>query len=315
MDKDGFIKYLEGKNFAKSTINGGVIRPVERFFEWIQKEDIQVTKPDVLRYLEYLKNNSTAQNITRQKYLINLNHYFTFLYQTGQITTNPCALLKMRGTQKKHLYRIYTPEELDTLFDNYYQLFVRNYDESHISDRLRQYANLCRHRNTLILNILVNQGTHTSEIDKIEMDDLDLVKATLKIRSSRKGKERILPLKASQIGLFMHYLQHIRPQLQEYHTAETNKLFLSLPAISKKTTAKEELNFVFKPLAKSVRSIDKQFVCFYQVRASVITYWIKTLGLRKAQYLAGHRYICCTERYISNNLDGLTEDINKLHPF
>ena len=314
MDKLGFITYLEGKEIIASSIPR-YIKHIEEFLEYVKKEDIQITKPDILRYLEYLKNSRKVQNITRQKYLIVLNHYFTFLYQDGQTSTNPCWTLKIRGTQKKNLYRIYTPEELETLFDNYYQLFVRGYDADHMPKSQQQYAVLCKYRNALILNILVYQGTTTGEIDKIETDDLDLIKATLKIRGGRIGNARILPLKATQIGLFIHYLQNIRPQLLEYHTTESNKLFLSLPAIGKKTTAKNDLMNVFKPLAKQVRSIDKKFLNYNQLRASVITSWLKTQGLRKAQYLAGHRYICCTERYITNNLDGLTEDINKLHPF
>jgi hypothetical protein len=69
------------------------------------------------------------------------------------------------------------------------------------------------------------------------------------------------------------------------------------------------------PLSRQVKSIDKQFFNFLQVRASIITFWIKTQGLRKAQYLAEHRNISTTEAYLPNNLDGLIDDINKLHPF
>jgi len=68
-------------------------------------------------------------------------------------------------------------------------------------------------------------------------------------------------------------------------------------------------------LSSQIRLIDKRFFNFTQIRISVISFWIKTYGLRKAQYLAGHRNISTTEQYIPNNLDNLIEDINKLHPF
>jgi site-specific recombinase XerD len=264
--------------------------------------------------LEYLKNKKGQQNITRRNYLLAINHYFTFLYKNEQITQNPCFLLKIRGTNKKKLHKIYTPEELDVLFDNFYQIFVRNYDDSHIPQNQQKQAALCRERNAVILSILINQGVVTSEIEKIETGDIDFIKATLKIRG-KKQRTRILPLKSTQIGLLMNYVQNIRPQLIEYQTIESNKLFLPLPASGKKNTSNDLLGYDLKPLKQKIKTIDKQFINFQQIRASIITFWLKTQGLRKAQYLAGHSAITSTEAYLPNNLDDLTDDINKLHPF
>ncbi|MCP4457928.1 MAG: hypothetical protein GY816_07890, partial [Cytophagales bacterium] len=47
---------------------------------------------------------------------------------------------------------------------------------------------------------------------------------------------------------------------------------------------------------------------------SVITKWVKTHNLRKAQYLAGHRFIGSTESYQENDMEGLIEKINQYHP-
>jgi len=314
MKNNEFTAYLEGKGLAKVT-QEEYVSNIERFFSKVKKEDIQVTKPDILKYLEYLKNKG-LQNITRSNHLIALNHYFTFLYQTEQITANPCLLLKIRGKNKKKLHKIYTSEELDTLFDAYYQLFVRGYDDSrHRHEQQRQYSVLYRERNALITSILFNQGTGTTEIERIETGDIDLIKATIKIRGGKRLNERVLPLKATQIGLFLNYLQNIRPQLTEYQTKESEKLFLPLPAISYKKTENDMNRNVFTPLAAQIKTIDRQFINFTQIRASVITFWIKTQGLRKAQHLAGHSAITTTEKYVSNDLEGLTDDINKLHPF
>jgi len=314
MNKTEFIKYLQGKDLAVKTINE-YVRLTEHFFAYTKKEDIQATKPDVLEYLEYLKNNG-LQNITRQSYLIALNHYFTMQYQAEKIAKNPCLFLKIRGIQRKKLYKIYTPEELDQIFDNYYQIFVRNSDNNHYKYGLqKQYSVLSRERNALILNILINQGITTSEIGKIELNDIDFSKATLKIRGGKMLNNRTLPLKASQIGLIINYLQTIRPQLIEYQKIKTEKMFLLLPAVRKNKKKDENLMPVLFNLTKQIKSIEKQFINFQQVRASVITFWLKNYDLRKAQYFAGHRFISTTERYVNNNLDNLIDDINKLNPF
>lgn len=302
MDKKGFTAYLEHKDFKVKTINT-YIKYTDQFLTRTKKEEINITKPDILKFLEYLKNKRKVENAYRSYYLVALNHYFTFLYKEGNIVQNPCLFLKLRGTQKKKLYKIYTSEELEQLFDNYYQLFVRTYDDSHIPKNQRQASALCKERNALIISILINQGCTRGEIDSIETGDVDLIKATLKIRGENAGKDRTLPLKATQIGLFIHYLQIIRPQLLEQRKTDSDKLFLY------------ESSYAFYSLTNSLKSIDNQFLNVLQVRASVISGWIKIHGLRKAQYLAGHRYICTTEKYIPNNLENLMDDINKLHPF
>jgi site-specific recombinase XerC len=117
------------------------------------------------------------------------------------------------------------------------------------------------------------------------------------------------------MGVIMDYLQNTRPKLIEYRTAESKKLFLPLPEMGKNKTDSEVIHLPCYPLNPAIKSIDKQFVDFQQVRTSLITHWIKTYGLRKAQYMAGHRSIVSTQSYVSNDLENLTCDINKLHPF
>jgi site-specific recombinase XerD len=100
------------RSFAVNTRTNH-LKYVEQFFAKVKKEDVQVTKPDILKFLEYLKSTRKIQNAYRRHYLDALNHYFTFLFQAGQIVQNPCLLLKIRGTKRKTLYKTYTSEELD----------------------------------------------------------------------------------------------------------------------------------------------------------------------------------------------------------
>ncbi len=315
METTDFTNYLEGRNFVPKTIYKS-IKGVEKFLQWAKVDAEQVTKPDVLRYLEHLKKRKGLQNTSRAKELITLNHYFNCLLKSGQIDKNPCSFLKIRGQKRKTLYKIYTEQELDTLFDNYYHCFVRNFDDSRYRCKLQKdLAALSRERNAVILSVLTNQGATTGEIERMEVGDLDLIKATLKIRGGRHSNERTIPLKATQIGLFINYQQNIYPQLFEYQANKSDRLFLLLPQGHQKQTKNETLNNAFFHLTQKIKSIDKQFTNFLQLRASVITIWLKTTNLRKAQYLAGHRFISSTENYLPNDIDNLIDDINKLNPF
>ncbi|MEM7393068.1 MAG: integrase, partial [Verrucomicrobiota bacterium] len=51
-----------------------------------------------------------------------------------------------------------------------------------------------------------------------------------------------------------------------------------------------------------------------QIRASVITNWVRKYNLREAQYLAGHRYVSSTERYQKVDPKNLKKAISQYHP-
>jgi integrase/recombinase XerD len=56
------------------------------------------------------------------------------------------------------------------------------------------------------------------------------------------------------------------------------------------------------------------FTDMRQIRASVISNWLKVHNIRKVQYMAGHRYISATERYKANNMEELINDVERFHP-
>jgi len=313
-----FTIYLQSKDLSQAT-QAAYTRYVNKFLEWQDIEAINTKKADILNYLSYLKGTKDQQNITRRNSLIALNHYFAFLQSENLILQNPTALIKIRGTQKKQLYNIYSFDELVQLADNYYQYYIQNYDDSHIPKNQRQQSNLSKQRNYVMLTFLLHQGLITSELQKIDLADINYQKATVKITGGKKSNDKTIPLHLSQIGALMHYIQNIRPQLLPYQKdPDTTQLFINLPEAGRRTAKlnpKTATQGIVKNLTTQVKKIDPKFINFKQTRASTITYWIKTVGLRKAQYLAGHRYINTTERYLPNDLESLTEDITKFNPF
>ena len=303
-----FTAYLESKELAKRTIEY-YTKNVGYFFNYIKKEDIQITKPDILKYLEHLKNKG-VENITRKNNLISLKHYFNFLYETEQIIKNPCWQLKIRGANKKRLYKIYTPDELIGLADNFYTVFISGFDDSYMKfPAKKEMSFLSRHRNYTMLTFMLYQGLTTVELPLININDINIAKARFTLNNGTAT--RTLPIQATQMGTLIHYINTIRPQFLDLCKGETDKLFFSLSSEQYDKTFSKPL----RKLTKQVKSIDRNFINFSQTRTSVITHWIQTEGLRKAQYLAGHKNIKSTELYIQNNLDNLIDDINKLHPF
>jgi site-specific recombinase XerD len=308
-----FTIYLQNKNLSSVTIKE-YKRQTNLFKNWHNGEAINCQKKDILNYLNYLKTKKKLQTISRNNALIGLRHYFDYLLQQNKVTTNPTTLIKLRGLNRRKLKHIYNLEELTQLADNYYQLEVKKAEENltlKANRNTTKNSYLAQVRNYNILLLFIHQGLNTREVLQLQTHDIQLQKAIINIpKGTTRGNERNLPLHATQIGSLMQYTNEIRPQLAK--NKESNLLFL--PTKQNQKPAKN-VTTALKKLSASLKIIDTNFSNLAQLRASVITYWIKTYGLRKAQYLAGHKSIVSTEEYIPNNIEDLAEDITKFNPF
>jgi site-specific recombinase XerD len=162
--------------------------------------------------------------------------------------------------------------------------------------------------------ILVFQGIQTNELDTLTVNDIDFTKAKICIRpKGSRGNVRTLSLEAAQVSGFMYYLHVMREQLI---TQPTDKLFLPEPKYQHPNDQhKQTIMPALRLLHQSLKKLHKDYRKMTQLRTSVITHWIKNLGLRKAQVLAGHKSIVSTEEYVHNDLESLIDDINKFNPF
>ena len=308
-----FTQYLQTKDLRSATIDQ-YQRQVTRFKTWHMGEVENVQKKDILNYLAYLKNTKNLETISRYNALLALRHYFDCLLDHNLVAANPTNLIKLRGVKKRKLHHTYNLDELTELADTYYQLEVKRTQQKLETDNryLKQRAFNAKLRNYAILQFFIHQGVQSREIQQLKTDDLQLNKACVVIRKgSVKGNARTLPLHATQIGTLMQYLNEVRPQLETPNT--DNTLFLPIPKNDPK--AKKQAAVTFKRFNQQLKRLDRNFSSLAQLRASVITYWITTHGLRKAQYFAGHKTITSTEMYLPNLIDDLAEDVTKFNPF
>jgi integrase len=140
-------------------------------------------------------------------------------------------------------------------------------------------------------------------------NNLNLRKATVTVpKGAQRGNARTLPLNAAQIGALMQYLDEVRPRLMH---ADGGMLFVAV----KKGGRQPVERVIAGNLSAHLKRMDRRFKNLAQLRASVITHWIKTVGLRKAQYWAGHKSIVCTEKYLPNHVEDLIGDMTKFNPF
>lgn len=307
-----FKSYLKKHGLSKTTTDMYHYHVMD-FIAFLEKDRTEIedcTEKEIMLYLNYLQKRGANSN-TKKIRIYALKHFFNFQIENRKRQTNPAKRIKIRGGEKQKIYPTLSPQELQSLYEQY---------QVPAADDLRSHHNwfaaykLSRERNKVIIGLLVNQGVTTADIGRIMVEDLDLRKGEIYIRGGRIGRDRTLELKSSQIMDIMEYQYKTRNELLKYYKEETKLLFLSTPASGKTKVEKAGTLNIFKRLTEELKEQNPKFINFLQVRASVIVHWLKQYNLRQVQYRAGHKHIISTEMYLINDIEDLQKEIENFHP-
>jgi integrase/recombinase XerD len=282
-----FKTYLASKQQAHSTIKTRQAA-INIYFRWLEKQHLtpgQITYRDLLAFIKYCNKKGISKK-TIQHYIGTIKHYYNHLKQQGQVHENPTTDIEIKGVKRTQLYQILEERELNQLYNDF------------------KAESLSEQRNKVIVGLVVYQGLKSTELGKLEVNDVNMRAGEINIPSSKKNNSRTLKLQANQVMDFYHYLQEVRPALL---SNPTQKLFIN-------TSTSTNFLLIMRGVISQVKKINPQALSINQIRASVITKWLKRYNLREAQYKAGHRYISSTERYLQNDIEGLQEEVEKYHP-
>jgi integrase/recombinase XerD len=286
-----FETYLKQRGFSHKTIKTRLMI-YGQYTEWLTKENLeaeQVTYNDLLSYIKHRQRKGATQR-TIQNYMGVIKHYYNHLMEEKKIAINPVADLKIQGVKRKVLYHILEPHELHQIYNSYQ-------DESSKGKR-----------NKTMLGLLVYQGLKTEELAKLEVQHIKLREGKIEVPGGKKSNHRTMQLESHQMMDIYDYTLKVRPEILSQSGEQTQKLFTTLTG--KGSTISNMVNSFIKPL----KAQNETLLNAKQIRASVITKWLKMYNLREVQVLAGHRYISTTESYQQNDMEGLTEEINQFHP-
>lgn len=311
-----FEKYLLEKGLSKGTAST-YQRNILLFLTWLDMENLeteQVSSADIMAYMNHLQKKEYA-NTTRGIHLLVIRTFYDYQIHFDKQQINPAQYIKIRGIKRIHLYPLLSKSELENIYQNY-EVPTDNHPMA--NRNWFRYYQLSRQRNKTILGLMVWQGLGTAEINQLKLVDVKLREGLIYIAGRRKGQERTLELKPQQIIELMEYQVHTRQQLLAYYkeNPEQKVFYLTTPAVGKKTaknSTNDALN-LWKRLNDDVRKANPKFIHFKQVRACVITAWLGQYNLRQVQYMAGHRYVSTTQRYMLNQVEDLQNDIEQFHP-
>jgi site-specific recombinase XerD len=298
---EAFKEYLQQRRFRESTVNGH-LQNVGYFMQWIATNGLQeaenINYNELLNYVQYeQQRNKDVSTINLR--ITSISKYFEFLKQEGTVSRNPARLLRIKGKTKSVIENPLKYDELLLLYNSYKMMEEKDWNKN-VPQHIKEKSQLAHQRNIIITGLLIWQGLHSGELEKLETSHINLNEGNIYIPSTARSNNRELKLSAQQI-LTMHTYIHggIREKLKP--TADE-----LLPG---------NLYNIINLLTEELKGINPQIKNALHIRASVILHWLKQHNKRQVQYMAGHKYITSTEKYQLQELTTLTDQLTRHHPF
>lgn len=298
-----YSEYLIAKGYSRSSTET-IVKEAVRFLEWISKQNIEITVAGYNDITAYIKTNQQRgiKIRTVQHIAINVKHYLNYLVEAGIITHNPALAFKLKNTKRKTVYNILSNEELETIYKTY-----RSELPAQTKSPPQALNKLSRKRNKTLLGLIIYQGIAADDIKNLELSHLELREGKVTIPSTKRSNERTLKLEPHQIFDLYDYINETRKEILKLTKKESKKLFISI-GIGK------NVQNLLAHLLEEIKKYHPTVENLHQIRASIITNWLKQYNKRKVQYMAGHRFISSTERYEASNIEALQEDVEKFYP-
>ncbi len=291
-----FKTYLYEHRLRDSTVNGR-LKNVGYFFQWIETSGLHevenISYNDLLNYVQYEQQRSKDVSTINLR-ISSISKYFEFLKEEGTLIRNPARTLRIKGKAKTVIQNPLKYDELLNLYNSYKEI------EKNVPVHIQNKSTLAKQRNIIIVGLLIWQGLHSGELEKLEVSHINLSEGIIYIPSTARSNSRELKLSTQQI-LTLHSYIHggtrdkLKPKADEL-----------LPG---------NLHNTISLLTEELKGINPQIKNALHIRASVILHWLRQHNKRQVQYMAGHKYIHSTEMYEVQELQTLTDQLTKHHPF
>jgi integrase/recombinase XerD len=281
-------EYLR-KNYSPTTIQGYMY--IIRTFIDRQHGAEKVGYKEVLDYIGELRKDGKHPK-TLKNHLFGIKIYYRYLLEIGVRKDHPCASMSLQDKVDRSIdvQSLYSMEALEK--------FVESYKPS-------KKMRASQQRERVILSLLIHQALTVLEISQLDMEDLDLEAATIRIKGNTKNRGRTLDLKPSQIMQLHRYIRTTRKKLSK--NPEQRALLLNEKgARIKPHGISRQINRGRKP-SERMRPL--------KIRQSVIAHLLKSGNdLRIVQVFAGHRRAMSTEQYKQSGMEELKAAIQQKHP-
>ncbi len=273
------------KKYSMNTVSS-YTKDLIKFSNFIDKNILNVTKNDILSFLEYEKK-LMKKDRTINHDLIVIKNFYKYLEKEGEIKINPASNIDTPKLRKS-LPHVLSVSDVDKLLD------------ITLNDK---YS----YRNKAMLELMYSSGLRISELVNLKMQDIDLMENIIRVYG-KGSKERIVPIGDYASKYLDIYIKEYRPKFIKKHL--NDYLFLNsrgenisrqaLFKIIKQLLREKNLNVAFSP---------------HTLRHSFASHMLENgADLRSIQELLGHSDISTTQIYTHISNKKIIENYNDSHP-
>jgi integrase/recombinase XerD len=283
-------KYLHTKGYRLNTIRG-IVSGIKKFLQWCEGKKINpvnVTYTDVVSYMQDVQLQTDNKRTLSGK-IQAVRIYYNYLIRKSEIDINPVKDLQIRNKVKQAPKNILKFETLENIYKSC------------------TGEGVAGKRNRVMVGLMIYQGLGTGELTALEVKDVNIHEGKIYVPQIGRSNSRTLKLEAHQVIEIQNYIKQSRPMLLAMNKKRTDKLLVSAGKGKK-------LNNTTTSLMKEIRKVYPDIKNVKQIRASVISHWLKQYHIRQVQYMTGHRYVSSTEQYSTKKIDTLQEQLEKLMP-
>jgi integrase/recombinase XerC len=288
-DPGGFASSLTG---VSEHTRRAYVHDVDEFVAWCERGGCvragDLDHRTLRRYFSYLQTREFSKASVSRK-AASVHAYVRFLRRRGVLTRDVAARLRTaRGTKK--LPRVPRRDDAIALLDG----------AAEVADTDDPKAR----RDLALLELLYGAGLRVSECCGLDVESLDLRKATVTVLG-KGSKVRRLPLGAPARDAVSHYLHSARPELTP---AATPALFVN--ARGHRMTPRDVRRVLARhPLA------DGRTLHPHSLRHAYATHLLEGgADLRAVQELLGHSDVGTTQVYTHVTRDRLWSVYERTHP-
>ncbi len=290
---NSFIEYLRiERNYSKNTIESYLI-DISDFKDFLIEANGELPILDdidyltIRSYLAKLQGRQLARSTILRK-LSSLRSFLKYLYRRGYVKIDPTSNLSSPKLQRK------LPDFLE-LFE--VELLLSAPD-TNTNIGLRDLA---------IMELLYSTGMRIGELLALDLNDLDITNAIVKVRGKGR-KERIIPVGKTAIDAIKRYLEVRQELASDKHSPA---LFLS--ERGNRLPGSASVRRRIEKYAKTAGI--KKKITPHTLRHTFATHMLNAgADLRSVQEMLGHVNLSTTQIYTHLTAERLKKVYEKAHP-
>ena len=304
-----FIEYLKNKNYSEQTLTQYSYN-IRHFFEWLyddaNKEDARdATGNDILSYRKYIENvevkskrciNNRYSRSTKRGFIKSLNVLFRFLSRNEYILSNPFDGLDLKMQRQYKERECFLEEEINKFLDS-----IECKDQIDVRDKA-----LCE--------LMYGTGLRVSEINKLNVTDIDLNLGKAVVKEAKGRKDRVVPLGNNVIYRLNIYLKKSRKYFLQNVKDKSIRESLFFTSKGNRINA-PVIRIMLKKRFNKINNDKEKKISPHILRHTFATHMLEHgAGIKHVKDILGHNSIQTTVVYTHFNVKSLKRILKMFHP-